>query len=218
MKLLQSSCPGHRLDAAHPRRNASLGGDLQQPDVPGAADVGPPAKLFAELRHRHDANALRILLAEKRQRPGLERLIEFQNLGLDRRVPHDGGVRQPLDLFQFVSAHRGEMGEVKAQPRRLDHRPRLLYMPPQDLAERRVQQVRPGMVAHGGAALLGIHNGSQAFSDPNRRAARDPMRDHPGDRAVGILNNCNDFLRLLVQKHPGIPDLPASLGIKRRVV
>ena len=61
--------------------------------------------------------------------------------------------------------HRGVVREIEAQPRRLDHAARLLDVRAQHLAQRGVQQMRGGVIAHGG---------ERAAARPLRRAASSP--------------------------------------------
>ena len=55
-----------------------------------------------------------------------------------------------LDVLQFFVFDRGEVREVKAQMIGRDQRPGLLHMLAENLAQSRMQQVRGGVIAHGG--------------------------------------------------------------------
>ncbi len=52
-----------------------------------------------------------------------------------------------LDIGQFRWIDRSEMREIEAQPVRRHQRTRLLHVRAQDIAQRGVHQMRPGMVA-----------------------------------------------------------------------
>ena len=69
------------------------------------------------------------------------------HLGLDRRVLQDLLVDDLLDLEQLLARERREVHEVEPQPIRRDERPRLLDVRAEHLPQRRVQQVRGGVVA-----------------------------------------------------------------------
>ena len=56
------------------------------------------------------------------------------------------------------------MRKIEAQPVRMHRRPRLLHMRAQNLPQRRVQQMRPGMVAPDRVAPHSIHNRIHAIA------------------------------------------------------
>ena len=69
------------------------------------------------------------------------------HLGRHRRVPVDLLVDDPLDAVELVARDRLEMDEVEAQAIGRHERSRLLDVGAEDLAQRRVEQVRGRVVA-----------------------------------------------------------------------
>ena len=69
------------------------------------------------------------------------------DLGLHRRVLQHLLVDDLLDLEQLLARDGAEVHEVEPQPIRRDERARLLDVRAQHLPQRRVEQVRGGVVA-----------------------------------------------------------------------
>src|SRR5438874_829086 len=69
--------PGHRLDAAHPRRRAGLVREAEQRDLPGARHVSPAAQLERDARHVHHAHDGTVFLGEERHGAGGDRVLVF---------------------------------------------------------------------------------------------------------------------------------------------
>ena len=90
----------------------------------------------------------------------------------DAIVAQHLAVGQVFDVLQLLVADRGKVREVEAQVAGIDQRARLLHMLAQHLAQRGMQQVRAGMVAHGGAADFVVDHGVDLVADVNRSAWR----------------------------------------------
>jgi hypothetical protein len=125
-------------------------------DVAGGAHVRAAAQLQAEAGHRHDADAIAVLLAEERHRPGGDRF-------LGRRTSVCTGVLREicsLTIRSIVESPRAdgrEVREVEAQPIGRDQRAGLLDVRAEHLPQRRVQQVRRGVIAPGRIATVVLH-------------------------------------------------------------
>src|SRR5213594_1834225 len=104
-----------RFDPAHARGHATLGDELEKPDLSGVAAVGPAAELLAERIDFDDADFLPVLVAEEGQRAFLHRFGDPHDLGLHRRVGSDPLVDDGLHLLQLAGSHRCEMREVEAE-------------------------------------------------------------------------------------------------------
>src|SRR5436190_14498136 len=72
---------GHRLEAPDALGDAALLGDQEEGDVAGARDVRAAAELL-RFAHRHDADAVAVLLPEERDGAGLLRLGDRQHRGV----------------------------------------------------------------------------------------------------------------------------------------
>ena len=64
-----------------------------------------------------------------------------------------------FDLLQFFVGNLREVRKIEAQPVGMHRRTGLLHMRAQHLPQRRVQQVRAGVVAPDGVAPYAIHDG-----------------------------------------------------------
>ena len=171
---------GDGFDAAHAGRDAALVDDLEQADVAGAPDVRAAAELLAETGDVDDAHLVAVLFAEQRHGAGPDGLIERHDRGFDRGVAQDLLVDQALDFFDLGLVERGVMREVEAQPRRLDHAAGLLDVRAQHLAQRGVEQVRGGVVAHGGEARRVVDLRAHLVADADRRDGTMRCAESPG--------------------------------------
>src|SRR6267378_6997256 len=95
--MFQRADAGNGLDAADSGGYGFFTDDFQHADISGALDVRAATKLFrieatrgARIGDRYHANVvLRILVAEKCQRAGSQRLFERSHVRLDLRVQAD---------------------------------------------------------------------------------------------------------------------------------
>ena len=107
---LERALPGKGLDPAHAGGDTGFGLELEQPDVAGAAHVGAAAQLDREVAHPDDTHDVAILVAEERQRAGLERVVVGHLFGRDRGVLADARVDLFLDRRQVALADRARDG------------------------------------------------------------------------------------------------------------
>ena len=95
---------------------------------------------------------LAILLAEQRHRARAQGLLDVHHIGMNLDVGDDFLVHQALHLSEFSGVERGIMSEVEAQTIGVHHAAGLLNVRAQHVAQRRVKQVRRGVIPHGGFA------------------------------------------------------------------
>ena len=157
LKAPQRAFTGDRLDAADARRNRAFVDDLADSDVAGAGHVRASAQLLAEAVDRDHAHALAVFFAEQRHRSGGKRLVEVHDVGVDFAVDEDLLVHEPLDFGELVGIHGRIVSEIEAQARGLNHAAGLLDMRAEDGAQGGMKQVRAGVIAHNGAARVGVH-------------------------------------------------------------
>src|SRR5713226_3347402 len=96
---------GGRLDAAHARRNAALGRDLEEADVAGARHVRAAAQLARGTDVEH-AHLVAILFSEERHGAALDRVVELHDARRSRLVPEDFGVHHRLDAADLLAGYR----------------------------------------------------------------------------------------------------------------
>ncbi len=112
----------------------------------------------------------------------------------------------------------GEMREIEAQMIGRDERAGLLHVRAENVAQRGVQQVRRGVVAHVARAALGIGDGGDAVAYAQIFFGDDAMRDQAADRIIGAAH-FGHFLRFgIVVKAAGVGYLPAGFGVDRGAV
>ena len=102
------------------------------------------------------------------------------------------------------------MREVEAQPVGCHHRPHLAHMGAEDLAQRRVHEVRGGVVALDVAASRFVHDGLCG-----RRLEAVPEAPHHGAAPVHLLHVLDGDLPAVALHHAGVAHLAARLGVER---
>ena len=138
---------GQRLDAPDAGGDAALLQDDERPDVAGGAAVRAAAQLHAEARDRDDAHRSPYFSPNSAIAPAaiassVERTSVWTGV-----LRHDLLVDDPLDLRDLVARERREVHEVEPQAIRRHERAGLLDVRAEHLAQRRVQQVRRGVIA-----------------------------------------------------------------------
>ena len=116
------------------------------------------------------------------------------------------------------SSTRGEVREVEAQMRGIDQRARLLHVRAQHIAQRGVQQMRAGVVAHGGAADFVVDHRVHFVANVNGLLGDDAMRAHSLHGIGDAFNFGDDGVVIFAVEPANIADLPARIGVERRVV
>ncbi len=90
------------------------------------------------------------------------------------------------------SRDRGEVREVEAQMIGSDQRAGLLHVLAQHFAQPGMQQVRGGVVAHGGLANFVVDHGVDLVAHADRLLGGDLMRAHSLHRVVTALHFGDD--------------------------
>ena len=96
------------------------------------------------------------------------------SIDLDAVVAQHFAVGEVFDVLQLLVVERGEVREVEAQMRGIDQRARLLHVLAQHLAQRGMQQVRAGVVAHGVFAIGRVNYTYNLVSGFDRIRAENP--------------------------------------------
>ena len=159
-KLLKRPHPRDRLDPPDVTRHRALPDQLDQANLPGSLRVRTSAKLRRKVADPHHAHPIAILFAEQRHRAvvvhrGIDRHIDHC---LNRCIRQHLGVDDALDLGQLLLSDAGEVRKVEAEPRLVHQRPGLLHMLAQHRTQRRMQQMRAGMVAHRRRTHRAVHD------------------------------------------------------------
>ncbi len=110
------------------------------------------------------------------------------------------------------------MGEIEAQPRRFHHAAGLLHMRPEYLPQRRMQQVRRRVVAHGSPAFGDADLGPQFIANPDFGKRADLMNRKAGNAGPRVFHNRDHLARVRIVKRSAIANLTAGLGVKRRLI
>ena len=127
-------------------------------------------------------------------------------------------VGEVFDVLQLFVGERGEVREVEAQVAGIDQRARLLHVRAQHLAQRRMQQVRAGVVAHGGAANVVVDHGIDFVADANRLLGDNSVRAH-ALHGIADAFDVGDQRVVIVGVEPAhVADLASGLGVERSVV
>ncbi len=120
-------------------------------------DVRAAAQLLAEAGDRNHAHAIAIFFAEQRHGAGVERLVEIHDIGMDFDVFQDLFVDELLNFGQLLGIGVRVMRKVEAQAIGIDDAAGLFDVRSEHLAKRGVEQMRRGVVAHGGMAQIAVH-------------------------------------------------------------
>ena len=133
---------------------------ITRDDATAAAELG---RELAEAEHPY---VVAVLLAEQRNRARGDRRLVAHRAGHRLVVREDLLVHERLDSCDLGGRHRREVRGVEAQPLGLDQRALLLHVAAEQLAQRRVQEVRRRVIAGRGRAPGAVH----------RRASRGACR------------------------------------------
>ncbi len=140
----------------------------------------PPHSSLLKPRDGDDANAIAVFFAEQRHGAGVERLIEIHDVGVDFDVFQNLFVHELLNFGQLFGIGVGVMRKVETQPIGIDNAAGLLDVRAEHFAQRGVQQVRGGVVAHGGVAQVAVDAADQFIAFANRREHLDTVHRGAG--------------------------------------
>ena len=128
-------------------------------------------------------------------------------------------VHDRLDLSQPLRRHRTVMGEVETEAIGRDERSGLVHRLSERLPQRRVQQMRRGMIAHGGEAALLV---DVELHRPIFLQALDHRIACFIAQSNQVRNQLADAIRIDyfagTQRLPGVADLAAAFGIEHGLV
>ncbi len=130
----------------------------------------PPHSSLLKPGNGDHANAIAVFFAEQRHGAGVERLVEIHDVGVDLDVFQNLFVDQLLNFGQLFGIGVGVMRKVEAQAIGIHDAAGLLDVRAEHFAQRGVEQVRGGVVAHGGRGADGHRRGRSARS-PSRIGA-----------------------------------------------
>jgi hypothetical protein len=195
--------------------------NLDQADLARSPRVRAAAQLrrktIRQLDHPH---LVAVLLAE--QRHGVVLVhghVDGHVLdGLDLRVGQHLAVHDRLNLFQLLIGHLRKVRKVEAQPLRMHRRPGLLHMRAQHLPQRRVQQMRPRMIAPDRVAPLAIHDGAHVIADRQRLLEQSLVRAHALHRQHAALNLGDGRIPIRRGEPARIARLPARVAVKAGLI
>ena len=215
LQISQRVVAGHGLDAADASSHASLGDDLEQTDVTGAAHMRATAQLFARAYRQHP-HCLAVFFAKQHHRAAVLRVSQRHHLGRGRCIGQHLGVDDGLDTADLRIADRRVVGEVETGAIGVDQRAFLLHMVAQHLAQRLVHQVRGAVVAHRAGTLLGVDASGQVVAD------RDHALHHPALVAkhirLDLAGVLDQHARCGAAQFARVTGLAAALGVKRALV
>ena len=107
-----------------------------------------------------------------------------------------------------------KMGKVEAQTIAIHKRACLLDVRAQYFAQGCMQEVRPGVVAHGGVARVAVHHGVNHITHGYAFACHDAMRKHALHRLGRAFYLGHNRLVIACKQHAYVAYLPAGVGIE----
>ena len=212
---IQSLLANHCLQTPYPCCNRSLRQQAKNTQFAGGADMRAAAQFNRPGRiERNDAYAIFVFFPKKRYGAPVLRLRD-RHIEFDKclYIALDYLVDSRLHGLQHFRRHTLVVAKVETQPVGSHKRPPLLYMLPQRLAQRRMEQMCRSVVFFDAASTIRIH--------------------HSMHQCIGIVRQSvdavhNAVLFFLRVQHPdmlpphiqyaGIPYLSAAFSIKRRAV
>ena len=132
---------------------------LNKPISPVAAVCVPPqSSVEKPSESLHHAHLVAVLFAEERHGVVLVHGHVDGHVfeGFDLGVGQNFAVHDVFDLLEFLIGNLSKVRKIEAQPVGMHRRTGLLHVRAQHLAQRRVQQVRAGVVAADGVAAVAI--------------------------------------------------------------
>ena len=176
------------------------------------------AQLEAVVLDTDRAHGLAVLLVEERVGSTLHRLGHRHVLDGDGPVLADDAPDLVLDRAQLVRRERAVEREVEAQVVRRHERPCLPGAVPDDVAQRAVQDVRAGVVAHRRRAPDRVDDRLDRLPDPEPAVERAAVDVQAADRLLRVGHGEQLAAATRFADHALVADLAAALGIERRRV
>ena len=188
------------------------------PIWPVARQCVPPQSSWRVALDPDRADRLAVLLVEERVGAGVDRLLHRHVARRDGPVVADDAPDLVLDRPELLVAQRPVEREVEPQAVRRDERARLAGALADDVAERPMEQVRAGVVAHRVGAPLGVDDGTHRLADPQPAVERAAVDDQPADRLLGVLDGEQRRSAARLAELAAVADLAAALGVERRPI
>ncbi len=143
----QCALPGHRFDTAHTSGNTGLRHNAHQADISGALNVGTAAKFNREIpTHAQHTNAVAVFLAKQHHGTALAGGVDIRFQRLNGRIAANFRINHIFNGREFFRLHRFAMSKVKTQTLGSNQRAFLTDVIAQYLTQRRMQQVRGGVI------------------------------------------------------------------------
>src|SRR5205809_839374 len=160
----QRGRPGHSLHAPDAGGDGALASHLEEADLAGLVQMRAATELHGKVADPDDRDALAVLLAEERERARAQRFVEVHLLARDLDVGLDLLVDEVLDLLHLAVLDGRAVGEVEAQVIGRHQRAGLRDVRAEHLAERGVEQMRPGVVLAQALAARRLHADRHVFA------------------------------------------------------
>ena len=188
------------------------------PMSPVARTCVPPHSSVLNARHRDDAHAVAVLLAEERHRAAASPPAVGAPSVCDRRVAKDLLVDDRSMRPSSSGVTACEVHEVEAQAIGRHQRARLLDVRAEHLAQRRVEEVGRGVVAARRVAERRVHFGaSRGRPARSGRSPLDPMRARQARPEAATPRRPRARASRRTISRP-VRDLAARLDVERRAL
>src|SRR6266566_988326 len=132
-------------DALHTLTNGFSFDDPEAPHAASVLDMWAPTDLHRVIANLVDVDHVAIALAEERQRPLIERLLQRHHLHPDREVTLNLLVHELLYPAHLLGAQLAGMREVKAQSLRRNVASHLMHVWTEHITQRLLEQMRRSM-------------------------------------------------------------------------
>ena len=195
-----------------PRGYATLGGEPEQAERAGAADVGAAAELD-RVAHLHHAHHVAVLVGEERHGPQRERVGIGHLSRAHGVIGPDRLVDVALDQLEGRRLDRAVVREVEAKPLVVHQRALLADVGAQMPPQRRVHQVRGAVIPLDVVAALAFDLGHQG-----RRLEARPVVSADHHAALVLAHRVDPERPALTGQRAGVADLTAGFGVERILV
>src|ERR1700721_455431 len=185
-EVLERAFAGDRLNSSDAGGYAAFFQNLDQANFSGGGRVRATAKFGREIANLDDADLVAIFFPEQGHGFGfVDGDINGHVLDdFDPLVAENFLVDDVFDVFELFVGHAGEGRKNKAQMVGRNQRSRLLHVLVQNFAQAGLQQMRGGVVAHGGLADFDADDGVDFIADVDGLLGDRLMRAHALNRRV----------------------------------
>ena len=116
---------------------------------------------------------------------------------------------------ELIPLERPVQGKVEPEVVRGHERARLAGALADDVAQRPMEQMRAGVVAHRVGAPLGVDDGVDRLADPEPPVKRPAMDDQPAERPLGVVHREQRRPATGLAELAPVTDLATALGVER---